>query len=366
MTSPRIAVVAGTRPELIKLAGIVNQLGERCRFVHTGQHWDRNLHGALIDDLELPDPHAQLEIGGQTRASQIAQAMVGLEELFLTERPSAIVVQGDTNTVTAGALTGNAMGIPVVHVEAGLRSYDRRMPEEHNRVVTDHLSDLCLAPTSTSADNLAREAIPAERIRVTGNTVVDAVMKLLPTPDQRRQLLADAGLDAGGYVLSTFHRPENVDDPQQLRWLLELMANLALPVHLPLHPRTLQRARDFGLQDLLDQIQVVEPIPYRRFLGLLAESAMVLCDSGGVQEEISVVKRPAVIVRRSTERPEVTGTFAQVLPPGPEVATATNEILADVGAVHARLATVASPYGDGTASAQSIAAVDELLTQTSA
>lgn len=356
-----MAVVAGTRPELIKLAGIINLLGDRRLFIHTGQHWDRNLHGALIDDLSLPDPDHQLEVGGKSRAGQIAAGITGLEELFGSHRPSAIVVQGDTNTVVAGAICGNSMGIPVVHVEAGLRSFDKRMPEEHNRVMTDHISDLCLAPTDVSAQNLRNEGIDESCINVTGNTVVDAVMQLIPDAAARVAQLEQAGLTPNEFVLSTFHRPENVDDPDKLKWLLEMLAEIELPVYLPLHPRTSQRAKDFGLGSLIEQLQVVEPIAYRPFLGLMAECGLVLCDSGGVQEEISVVKRPAVVVRRSTERPEVNGTFADVIAPGPHVNARVQELLADLPAVHAKLASLPSPYGDGTSSAQSVQAITDLI-----
>lgn len=360
MSGP-IAFVAGTRPELIKLAKMIRLLGDRGCFIHTGQHWDRTLHGDLIDDLGLRDPDHQLAVGGRSRAGQIAEAMLGLEALFAEVRPAAVVVQGDTNTVTAGALCANAMEIPVVHVEAGLRSYDRRMPEEHNRVVTDHLSDLCLAPTTASAAHLVAEGIADDRIVITGNTVVDAVVDLLPPPDERVALLAQHGLSPNGFVLSTFHRPENVDDAERLRWVLTMLADLPVPVFLPLHPRARQRAVDFGLEPLLGELLVVDPIAYRPFLGLLAECALAISDSGGVQEEISVVKRPGIVVRRSTERPEVIGTFSMLVEPGPEVGQAARRVLADIGELHAGLAGIPSPYGEGDAAERSLAAIDALL-----
>lgn len=360
MTGP-IAMVAGTRPELIKLALMIRRLGDRGSFIHTGQHWDRGLHADLIEELGLRDPDHQLAVGGRSRAGQIAEAIAGLEKLFEQLQPAAIVVQGDTNTVTAGAICANSMEIPVVHLEAGLRSFDRRMPEEHNRVITDHIADLCLAPTDVSAGNLRSEGIAEGRIVVTGNTVVDAVLELTPDAAARRRLLEEYGVEPNGYVLSTFHRPENVDDPDRLEWLLTMLADLPVPVLLPLHPRSRQRAADFGLTKLLDEIRIVEPTAYPAFLGLLAECALVLSDSGGVQEEISVLKRPGIVVRRSTERPEVVGTFSQLLAPGPEVADAAAAILHNLDAVHARLADLPSPYGDGRATDRSIEAIDHLI-----
>jgi UDP-N-acetylglucosamine 2-epimerase (non-hydrolysing) len=271
------------------------------------------------------------------------------------------VVQGDTNTVLAAAVAANAREVPVVHVEAGLRSRDRRMPEEHNRVVTDHLADLLLAPTETSRSNLLNEGIPDERIVVTGNTVVEAVTELMPKIDDREALAASFGVEPGRFVLSTFHRPENVDDPETLATILAQLAALPYPVLLPLHPRAVARVAEAGLGDLLGAITVTEPIGYREFLGLGAESAFLVSDSGGVQEEVSVYKRPVLVVRRSTERPEVLGTFAERVEPGPDITRVAAEWSADLEAVHARLAEMPSPYGDGSASQRSVDAIKELI-----
>ena len=204
-------VVLGTRPEIVKLAHIARILGDSGAVVHTGQHYDPGLSDSFFEQLDLPEPEVFLEIGGESRGRQIGLAVTALDGVFERMRPAAVVVQGDTNTVLAAALAANAREVPVVHVEAGLRSRDRRMPEEHNRVVTDHLADLLLAPTETSRSNLLAEGIPDERIVVTGNTVVEAVGELMPDADERRALAASYGVTPGRLILITLQRQENVD-----------------------------------------------------------------------------------------------------------------------------------------------------------
>ena len=356
-----VAVVLGTRPEIIKLAHIIALLGPAARVIHTGQHYDANLSEVFFGAFGLAPPSRFLEVGGEPRGIQIGEATSRLTRLFEDDPPRAVVVQGDTNAVLAGALAANATETPLVHVEAGLRSYDRAMPEEHNRVICDHLSDLCLTPTETSASNLAGEGIEGERVAVTGNTVVEALGALLPTSAERAEVLARYCLAPNGFILSTFHRPENVDHPQTWKAILSDLAGVSLPVLLPLHPRSRQRAASFGLGPLLDQLQVVDPLPYPEFLSLLAECALAVSDSGGVQEEVSVVKRPMVVVRNSTERPEVLGTFAVLRKPGDGVGEAITQILETLDYTHRRLADTPTPYGDGTASLRSVALIERLV-----
>lgn len=355
-----VMVVLGTRPEIVKLAHITRILGDDAVVVHTGQHYDSGLSHSFFEQLSLPEPAAFLEIGGESRGRQIGLAVTALDGIIDEMQPSAVVVQGDTNTVLAAALAANAREVPIVHVEAGLRSNDRRMPEEHNRVLTDHVADLLLAPTEANRVNLLAEGIPDERIVVTGNTVVEAVTELLPNPAERRELTESFGVTSGEFVLSTFHRPENVDDPKTLEVILTQLAELPFPVILPLHPRTVARVATAGLGLLLNEIQVVEPMGYREFLGLGAESAFLVSDSGGVQEEVSVYKRPVLVVRRSTERPEVIGTFAERVEPGPDIGRIAEQWVADLDTVHARLAETPSPYGDGSASRRSVDAIQRL------
>ncbi|MEQ1702570.1 MAG: UDP-N-acetylglucosamine 2-epimerase, partial [Ilumatobacteraceae bacterium] len=209
--SPRIAVVLGTRPELIKLAPVIHRLGERALVVHTGQHFDDNMSRTFLQQLRLGEPHLHLAVGGATRGAQIGRATEAIERFLLEERPAAVVVQGDTNAGLAGALAANATGTPIVHLEAGLRSYDRAMPEEHNRVLIDALADRCLAPHASNADALRREGVAAERIRVTGSTLADALSMILPTPAERDELLRRYDVQPSGFVLATIHRAENAD-----------------------------------------------------------------------------------------------------------------------------------------------------------
>ncbi len=356
-----VAVVLGTRPEIIKLAHIIRLLGPAARVIHTGQHYDANLSSVFFRAFDLAPPSRFLEVGGEPRGIQIGEATSRLTRMFNDDPPRAVIVQGDTNAVLAGALAANATETPLVHVEAGLRSYDRAMPEEHNRVVCDHLSDLCLAPTATSAANLAKEGIEGDRVAVTGNTVVEALTTLLPSAEARAETLARHGLERNRFILSTFHRPENVDHPQTWRTILSNLAVLPLPVVLPIHPRSRHRAASFGLGPLLDQLRVVDPLPYPEFLSLLAECALAVSDSGGVQEEVSVVKRPVVVVRNSTERPEVLGTFAVLRKPGDSVGQAITQILETLAYTHHLLADTPTPYGDGTASLRSVTLIERLI-----
>ncbi len=356
-----VAVVLGTRPEIIKLAHVIRLLGPAAMVLHTGQHYDWGLSAVFIEAFGLPAPVAHLEVGGRTRGEQIGLAVSALDGFMADHRPEALVVQGDTNTALAGGLAANAREIPLAHVEAGLRSFDRRMPEEHNRVLVDHIADVLFAPTDVAEKNLLEEGTPESRIRVTGNTVVEAVLELMPAASERIPLVDQYQLRPGGYILSTFHRPENVDDPSRFAAILKELASLDLPVLLPLHPRSLARAREQGLTPLLDELVIVEPIGYREFLGLGAESAFLISDSGGVQEEVSVYKRSVIVVRRSTERPEVLGTFAELVEPGPGISEIAGLWASDVPGLHERLASIPSPYGDGTASTKIVEEMGEFV-----
>ncbi|MFF2050181.1 non-hydrolyzing UDP-N-acetylglucosamine 2-epimerase [Leifsonia sp. NPDC058194] len=345
-----IAIVLGTRPEMVKLAGIVHALGSESRVFHTGQHYDPALSGSVWDALGLPEPEAVLSVGGSGRAAQIASTLKQLDTVFTARPPKAVVVQGDTNAGLAGALAANALDIPLVHVEAGLRSFDRAMPEEHNRVIIDHIADLLCAPTATNVENLRAEQIPAERIVLTGNTVVEAVQAQLPSSAVTDTVLHAHGLSADRYVLTTIHRPENTDDPVALATILTELTTLSLPVVLPLHPRTRARIHAFGLDPLLEGLRVIDPVTPPEFLALAASSAVLVSDSGGVQEECSVLKRPLLVVRASTERPEVMGSFADRVLPGPQISEIVERWIADLAETHATLAALPSPYGDGSAS----------------
>jgi UDP-N-acetylglucosamine 2-epimerase (non-hydrolysing) len=357
-----VVVILGTRPEIIKLGHIIRLLGPAASIVHTGQHFDVGLSQVFMEAFQLPLPDAELGVGGATRGAQIGHTVTELDGFLRANSPAVVVVQGDTNSAAAGALAANACEIPLVHVESGLRSFDRRMPEEHNRVVADHLADLCCAPTQVNRLNLRNERIPENRIIVTGNTIVEAVNSLLPLPDRRAALVSEYGLRRGEFILSTFHRPENVDDPGTLRTIIDQLAHLPMPVVFPVHPRTAARIEDNAvLADLVAHVVVAEPLGYESFLGLAAESAMLITDSGGVQEEASILKRPVLVVRRSTERPEVLGTFAERVEPGPEITAVATRWLGGLAELHARLADLPTPYGDGTASEKTVAGIATLV-----
>jgi UDP-N-acetylglucosamine 2-epimerase (non-hydrolysing) len=349
-----IATVFGTRPEIIKLAGIIELLDEKACTMYSGQHFDQRLSDIFFEELRLPPPDVMLAVGARRRGQQIGELVLRLEERFAAQRPAAVVVQGDTNTALGGAVAANALDIPLIHVEAGLRSFDRRMPEEHNRVTVDHLADVCLAPTEQARKNLLEEGVPGVRIAVTGNTVVDVATRLLPSRSARASLLESMGLQAEAFVLATFHRPENVDDPDRLGAVLEHLGALDLPVLFPVHPRTRQRIDAFGLRERTGRIDMVEPLGYTAFLSLAAECAFLVSDSGGVQEEASIVKRPAIIVRRSSDRPEVLGTFAELVPSVNDFPDVARQLMEDLVQRHGRLADLPSPYGDGHASARCV------------
>ncbi|MEV6829536.1 UDP-N-acetylglucosamine 2-epimerase (non-hydrolyzing) [Amycolatopsis sp. NPDC051102] len=355
-----ITLVCGTRPELIKLAPLMRLLGAECAVVYTGQHYDRSLYARIRADLPPSDRFHELGVGAGRRGGQLGRTVSAVDEVLAARPGRVVVVQGDTTSALAGALAANAHDLPLVHVEAGLRSHDRAMPEEHNRVLIDHLADLCCAPTELNRANLLAENVPAGRITVTGNTIVEALRTALPPAEDRRAVLAARGLARDRFVLATIHRPENVDDPARLAVILRELGRLPLPVVFPLHPRTAKSVEEAGLRPLLDRLVELEPQAYPAFLALAAEAAVIVSDSGGIQEEASVLKRPVVVVRRSTERPEIAGTFGTRVLPGPGIGAEVARWLDDVAGHRERLRQLPSPYGDGSASARIVAALGSL------
>jgi UDP-N-acetylglucosamine 2-epimerase (non-hydrolysing) len=352
-------MVFGTRPEVIKLAPLAWEMGPVAYFVHTGQHPLPTLRPVLAD-LGLGPPAVRFEVVATPRGRQLADAIRGVADALAETRPDAVVVQGDTTSTLAGALAGVAAGIPVAHVEAGLRAFDRKLPEELNRIAVDHLADLLLAPTATAAGHLAAEGIPPTRVVVTGNTVVDAARRLLPTRDECAAIATASGVEPGHFVLSTFHRVENVDDPDALRRIVTTLAGLPLPVVLPVHPRTADRAARAGIELATGALRPVAPLGVRDFLALEATCALMVSDSGGVQEEASIVGRPVVVVRHSTERPETLGT-SSVLAPIDRVPTVVAGLLEAVPGVHADLAAHPNPFGDGAAAGRIVRALRDLV-----
>jgi UDP-N-acetylglucosamine 2-epimerase (non-hydrolysing) len=360
-SSSRIAVVIGTRPEIVKVAAIVRLLGPRTRLIHTRQHSDDELSGVFLAGARLPKPETLSGICGQPRHVQIGAMVQRLGGMFAERPPAAVVVQGDTNTVCAAAQAGNYAGVPVVHVEAGLRSFDRAMPEEINRCVTGVLADLHCAPTERAVANLRRDGVPTNKIAVTGNTVVEATVGMLPDDATAREIAARLGVEPCEYVLATIHRPENTDDPQRLRAILDELSKLGLPVLLPLHPRTRTAVGRHGLNAALDRLQVVPPADHRTFLGLARHARLLVSDSGGVQEECTVLKKPLIVVRNSTERPEsIEAGFAHLVQPGPAIGELGRQLISDEG-IGERLAAIPCPFGDGKASERIVALLQAYL-----
>jgi UDP-N-acetylglucosamine 2-epimerase (non-hydrolysing) len=346
----QIAVIVGTRPEIVKLAPVMRLLGDRGVLFHSGQHEDDELSGVFLAANGLTLDRALSGIRGEPRHVQVGRMIEQFGGLLAARPPAAVIVQGDTNTASAGAQAASYTGVPVIHVEAGLRSGDRAMPEEINRCVTGVLADLHCAPTGQAVANLRAEGVPAARIMLTGNTIVEATRRMLPGPRAARRIATAAGAEPGEYVLATIHRPENTDDPARLEAILDELGKLGLPAVLPLHPRTRAAARRHGLTPALDRLHVIPPADHRTFLALASQARLLVSDSGGVQEECTVLKRPLIVVRNSTERPEsIAAGFAHLVQPGPAIGDLGRALIADAG-LGRRLAAIPCPFGDGMAS----------------
>ena len=343
----KIAIVVGTRPEIIKMAPVVRACLDRgvpYLLLHTGQHYSFELDGVFFAELGLPAPHRNLEVGSGSQSYQLAAVIEGLAPVLVEERPDVVLVEGDTNSVLAAALAANKSGIAVGHVEAGLRSYDRRMPEELNRVLTDHLADWLFAPTPGARDILRGEGLPASRIHVTGNTVVDELLLQRLRAD-RPGLAERFGVTPGRFALATVHRAENVDDDGRLRSILAGLdaagRALGIPVLAAFHPRTTARMAALGLA-ASGTLRGLPPLGYLDFLGLHAAAALMLTDSGGLQEEACCLRVPCVTLRDNTERPESVAVGANVL-----AGAETEAIVACARAMAAKPRTWENPFGDG-------------------
>ncbi len=303
MAQLHILHVVGARPNFMKAAPVVHALARADRvnqtLVHTGQHYDAVMSDVFFRQLGLPEPDLNLGVGGGSHAVQTAEIMVRLEPVLELRRPDWVVVYGDVNSTVAATLVAVKGGIPVAHVEAGLRSFDWTMPEEINRLVTDRLASLLLTPSGDADANLLSEGVPSDRIVQVGNCMIDTLVRLLPWA--RRPILDGIG---DRYVLVTLHRPSNVDDPRRLRAVMEALEEVArrVPVIFPLHPRTRTRLEQAGIRPA-PQLTVTEPLGYLEFLGLQRSALAVITDSGGVQEETTYLGVPCLTLRPNTERP---------------------------------------------------------------
>jgi UDP-N-acetylglucosamine 2-epimerase (non-hydrolysing) len=350
------AIVLGTRPEIIKMSPVIRaceKRGEDFFLLHTGQHYSYEMDRVFFEELDLPVPAFNLDVGSGSHAVQTGAILTGTEKVLHEQKPDTVLVQGDTNTVLAAALAASKSyvrdgGLPVRvgHVEAGLRSFDCRMPEEINRVLADHLSDYLFAPTGIARQNLKNEGIGDEKIFVTGNTIVDAVHQNLAIAQKNTGAVKSLGLSKNGYFLVTLHRQENVDDKRRLAGILDGLSRISddhgLPVIFPVHPRTEKMIRTFGLKTR--GIQTIAPLGFLAFLQLESQARLALTDSGGVQEETCILRVPCVTIRNSTERPETVDAGSNIVAgfQPDEIVNAARQMLA-------RKRTWKNPFGDGKA-----------------
>jgi UDP-N-acetylglucosamine 2-epimerase (non-hydrolysing) len=342
-------VIVGTRPEIIKMSPVIREFERQhteYQLIHTGQHYSHELDGIFFEELQLRQPDVNLNVGSGHHGEQTAKIITGvekeLEQPCRCGRPKAVLVVGDTNTVLGGALAAVKLGIPVAHIEAGLRSYDRAMPEEINRIIVDHISDYLFSPTHHAWEILYLEGIPDTKIHIVGNTTADAVKQNLILAEEKHSL--NHNLVNREYILVTIHRQENVDNKERLTGILgalgQIHDNVKLPVIFPIHPRTAKMMEQFGLS--ARGIQVTDPVGYLDFLNMESKARIIITDSGGIQEEACILGVPCVTVRDSTERPETVSVGANV------IAGVTPEgILTAVKKMINKQNKWTHPYGDG-------------------
>jgi UDP-N-acetylglucosamine 2-epimerase (non-hydrolysing) len=302
----KVLNVVGARPNFMKIAPIVDAMkdtaGLQGLLVHTGQHYDAGMSDVFFSDLGIPKPDVYLGVGSGSHAEQTARVMVAFEKTCIEEKPDLILVVGDVNSTMACTLVGAKLLIPVAHVEAGLRSGDRTMPEEVNRLVTDALAELLFTTSRDADENLAREGVPREKIHFVGNVMIDTLLKQRDKA-AKLDVLSPLGVARNGYALVTLHRPSNVDDPAVFAGIVEALRRIAetLPVVFPIHPRSRKKIDEFGLDP--GQVRITDPFGYLEFLNLMSNARLVLTDSGGLQEETTILRVPCLTLRHNTERP---------------------------------------------------------------
>ena len=360
----KIAIIIGTRPEIIKMAPVIDEIEKRgieYILIHTGQHYDHEMSHQFFIDLELKKPDFNIGVGSGSHGKQTAKMMEKIEDVLVAEKPDIVLVQGDTNAVLAGALAASKLHIAVGHVEAGLRSYDKTMPEEINRQVADVTSNLYFVPTEESALNLIFEGLDPHEIFVTGNTVVDACIRNLKIAQKSSTVLSD--LDVQGDILTlTMHRAENVDDPERLQEVMDALLELEnITVVFPVHPRTVKTLKKFGIYEKLENaphVLMTKPIGYLDFLVLLSNSRFIMTDSGGLQEEAITLNVPCLTLRYNTERPETVTAGGNIL-----VGSSKDKILENLRRIagdesaYQEMSDAANPYGDGKASEKILNAI---------
>ncbi|WP_151523545.1 non-hydrolyzing UDP-N-acetylglucosamine 2-epimerase [Serinicoccus kebangsaanensis] len=349
----KILSVVGARPQFVKLAPIAGECagrGVEHVIVHTGQHYDPMLSDVFFSDLGIPDPDVHLGVGSGSHGVQTGAILGALDEVLATHRPDWVLVYGDTNSTLAGALSAVKQQLRVAHLEAGLRSFNRRMPEEHNRVLTDHAADLLLAPTRVAADHLATEGL-AGRTVVVGDVMIDVLHRVRDAMVDTGRVLADLGMPAGGFSVATIHRAENTDDPTRLGAIITALQQMDHPVVLLAHPRLRAKAAEHGLDLDGGALVARDPLPYPQLVGAVSQARGVITDSGGLQKEAFALRAPCTTVRTETEWVETVELGWNVLvEPGPGLREAASR--------PAPGPTDATPYGDGRAAA---AVLDALL-----
>lgn len=311
MRKLNIHLVAAARPNFMKVAPLYHALKNEPWsdpvIVHTGQHYDLNMSDVFFRDLSLPEPQIHLGVGSGSHAEQTGQVMIAYEKVLMADRPDLVVVVGDVNSTAACTLTGVKLGVPVAHLEAGLRSFDRRMPEEINRLVTDALADILWTPSQDGDDNLFREGVPQSKVHRVGNIMIDS-LEMVREKIQAENTVADLGLEIKRYAVVTLHRPSNVDAPDKLRELCETLTAISkkIPLVFPVHPRTRKNIQKSGLNGSLSvgrRLLLLEPLSYRRFMNLVFNCRLAITDSGGIQEETTYLGIPCLTLRPNTERP---------------------------------------------------------------
>lgn len=296
--------IVGTRPNFMKLAPLYSELKNRKveqKIIHTGQHYDERMYEVFFKQLEIPQPDFNLGVGSLSHAHQTAEMMIRIEEVFLREKPEMVVVYGDVNSTVAGALVASKMGIKIAHIEAGLRSFDRTMPEEINRMVTDSITDYYFTPSADANQHLKNEGIKEKHIYFVGNIMIDSMVKFMPKIDARENVVA-----LKKYILCTMHRPSNVDDQESLQKLIEVLEEISevIEIVFPLHPRTRKKLLQIGIDPKsFDKIHFIEPQGYYEFIKLQKKAEIVITDSGGIQEETTFLGVPCLTLRENTERP---------------------------------------------------------------
>ncbi len=346
----KIAFILGTRPEILKLAPLILEVKKRNLeffIIHTNQHYDYTMDAVFFEELHLPPARFNLSIGSGTHGMQTGKMMVGIEQIVLKESPTCIVVQGDTNTVLAVALVGSKLGIKVAHVESGLRSYDKSMPEEINRTVVDHISDYLFCPTQKQYDIALAESIPKSSLFITGNTIVDSLNIYLKLSIKKSVILSKLGLEKKKYVLLTCHRPSNTDASTHFEAILQAVNTICTREQMvcifPKHPRI-----KIGLPSIqnYDRIQFIDPVGYLDMIQLQLHAQYIFTDSGGIQEEACILKKKCLILRMNTERPEVFETGGALL----LTEISTHEIENKFQLLKNREVKWFNPFGDGKAS----------------